>query len=148
MKIKLNTRLNIDQDYRIFFIFMTLILVGMYILSLVQNPALHQFWLAALFTLLTTVHIALHWTVIGIIQKPSRQIWYILSQGLLAFVISYLSNNTGMVFALYMAMIGETIGFLGLNRWSVLSTLYFLGLAVLNFILFTNSSLSTARPRK
>src|SRR5512145_1318028 len=143
MKTKSNPRLNIDQDYRIFFIFMTLILVGMYLFSLVQNPTLHQFWPAALFTVLMLVHLLLHWTVISLIQKPSHQVWYILGQGLLAFAITHLSNNTGMIFSLYMALIGETIGFLGLNRWSALSTLYFLGLSGLNFILFTNSDLST-----
>jgi two-component system, NarL family, sensor histidine kinase YdfH len=144
MHAKSNTHLNIDQDYRIFFIFMTLILVGMYIFSLVQNPAMHQFWSAALFTVLMAAHLTLHWMTIRIIQKPSHQVWYILGQGLLAFAITHLSSNTGMIFSLYMALIGETIGFLGLNRWSALSTFYFLGLSVLNFILFTNSSFSAA----
>jgi NarL family two-component system sensor histidine kinase YdfH len=144
MNAKPNTRLNIDQDYRIFFIFMTLVLVGMYIFSLVQNPALRQFWLAALFTVLMLVHLLLHWMVVRIIEKPARQVWYILGQGLLAFAITHLSNNTGMIFGLYMALIGETIGFLGLNRWSALSNFYFLGLLVLNFIIFTNSGLSAA----
>jgi NarL family two-component system sensor histidine kinase YdfH len=45
-----------------------------------------------------------------------------------------------MVFSLYMALIGETIGFLGISRWSALSTLYYLSLSLLNFLLFTNMS--------
>jgi len=144
MKPKTNALFQIDQDYRLFYIFMLLILVGMYLFSLIQNPALRQFWPAALLTLLMVVHLGLHWLTVRIIQKPSRQVWYILGQGLLAFAITHLSDNPGMVFSLYMALIGETIGFLGLNRWSVLSTLYFLGLAVLNLILFTNANLNTA----
>jgi len=132
------TRLQIDQDYRIFFIFMTLILIGMYFMSFAQNPALRQFWNGTLFTILMVIHVALHWLVIRIIQTPIRKTLYIISQGLLALIITHISRNTGMVFALYMALIGETIGFLGISRWSALSTLYFLALSLLNFAIFTN----------
>jgi NarL family two-component system sensor histidine kinase YdfH len=124
--------------------FMTLVLAGMYFSSLAQNPALRQFWPATLFTVLMATHIVIHWMVIRIIEKSSRQVWYILGQGLLAFVITSLSGNSGMIFGLYMALIGETIGFLGLSRWSLLSTVYFLGLSVVNFILFTDFNLTTA----
>lgn len=144
MKPKLTLSLKVEQDYRIFFIFMTLVLGGMCILSLVQNSALHQFWLAALFITLTIIHILIHWLVIHIIKVPARQPWYILGQGLLAFIITQISGNTGMIFSLYMALIGETIGFLGITRWWLLSTAYFLGLSVFNFVLFTDSNLSTA----
>ena len=128
----------VEQDYRIFFIFMTVILIGMYFMSLAQNPALQKFWNGALFTLLMVVHIALHWLVVRIIQTPKRKALYIIGQGLLALIITHLSQNTGMVFSLYMALIGETIGFLGISRWSVLSTLYFLALSLLNLAIFTN----------
>jgi NarL family two-component system sensor histidine kinase YdfH len=144
MNPKPQTRLQIDQDYRLFFLFMTLVLVGVYSLSMIQNPGLHQFWPAALFTTLMAVHIFLHWRVVQIIQKTSRQVWYILGQGLLALAITSFSGNAGMIFSLYMALIGETIGFLGLNRWSLLSTAYFLGLSLLNFFFFTDSNLITA----
>jgi NarL family two-component system sensor histidine kinase YdfH len=133
-----NTRLKIDQDYRIFFLFMTLVLIGVYFLSIAQNPLLKQPGLLILFTALMVTHIVLHWQVIPLIQTPQRKLIYILVQGSLAFVITHISKNTGMVFGLYMALIGETIGFLGINRWSVLSTTYFLALSLTNFIIFTN----------
>jgi len=138
MKTKKESPLKIEQDYRIFFAFMTLVLIGMYFMTLVQNLTLRQSWLAVLFTILMVVHIALHWLVIRIIQVPSRKLIYIIGQGLLAFIITYLSQNTGMVFSLYMALIGETIGFLGINRRGILSMLYYLALSLINFILFTN----------
>jgi NarL family two-component system sensor histidine kinase YdfH len=84
------------------------------------------------------VHITLHWLVVRVIQTSSIKTLYILGQGLLAFFITQLSHNTAMVFALYMALIGETIGFLGINRWGVLSTLYYMALSLINFVLFTN----------
>jgi len=132
------THLKVDQDYRIFFLFMTAVMIGIYILSLNQNADLRQPALASLFTLLMVVHIVLHWMVIPIIQVSIRKVIYILGQGILAFVITHISRNTGMVFALYMALIGETIGFLGINRWSALSTLYYLALSLTNFVIFTN----------
>lgn len=128
----------VEQDYRIFFVFMTMVMIGIYVLSLVQNPNLLQPVTAILFTVLMIIHVTLHWMVVPIIQVPRRKVIYIIGQGLLAFFITYLSRNTGMVFALYMALIGETIGFLSINRWSALSTLYYLSLSLTNFIIFTD----------
>lgn len=138
MKAQKESPFKIEQDYRIFFAFMTLVLIGMYFMTLAQNLTLRQSWLAVVFTILMVVHVALHWLVLRIIQTPSRKALYIIGQGLLALVLTHLSQNTGMVFSLYMALIGETIGFLGISRWSVLSTLYFLALSLLNLIIFTN----------
>lgn len=128
----------VEQDYRIFFGFMTVVLAGMYVVTISNNTALHQFWYGAPFTVLMVIHISLHWLVVRIIQVPRRKVLYIVVQGLLALLIAAMSRNTGMVVALYMALIGETIGFLGINRWSVLSTLYFIALFLLNLVIFTN----------
>ncbi len=138
MKTQKISPFKIEQDYRIFFSFMTLVLIGMYVMTMFQNSSLRQSWLAVLFTILMIVHIALHWMVVRIIQVPSYKAIYIIGQGLLAFVITHLSNNTGMVFSLYMALIGETIGFLGISRNGALSTIYYLILSLINFVLFTN----------
>jgi len=138
MKTQKESSLKVEQDYRIFFIFMSVILVGVYFVSLANNTALHQFWMGALFTILMVSHIVLHWMVVRIIQTPKRKALYIIGQGLLAFIITQFSQNTGMVFALYMALIGETIGFLGITRWGALATLYFLVLSLTNLAIFTN----------
>ena len=138
MKTRKEFSLKVDEDYRIFFIFMTLIMIGMYIVSVMNNPSLRQFGYGALFTIFMVIHIVLHWTVVRIIQTPNRQAFYILGQGLLAFIIIQISQNTGMVFSLYMALIGETIGFLGITRWGLLSTLYFIALSLINLVIFTN----------
>jgi two-component system, NarL family, sensor histidine kinase YdfH len=129
-----------DQDYRVFFVFMTLVMLGMYILALVENPALRQPGWAILFTSLMLLHVALHWTLVlsPVLHTPNRRLLYILGQGLLAFIITYLAQNIGMVFALYMALIGEALGFLGLSRWSLLATLYYLSLSLINFLLLNN----------
>ena len=128
----------VEQDYRIFFAFMTLVLTGMYGMTLVTNPSLRQSWVVLPFTILMAVHIILHWMVSRIIQDPSHQAPYVIGQGLLAFILAYLSQNTGMTLALYMALIGETLGFLGLTRWGALATLYYLSLSLISFLLFSD----------
>ena len=136
MQMKSSPR--VEQDYRIFFAFMTFVMVGMYIWSLIAQPNLRTSWLVIPFTLLLAIHIVAHWNANRIIQNRRRVIWYILGQSALAFVIVNLSGNIGMVFALYMALIGETIGFLGINRWGILSVIFYLALSLANFLLFTD----------
>src|SRR5512141_470383 len=138
MKTSKESPFKVEQDYRIFFTFMTLVLIGVYVMTLIQNSTLRQSWVVIPFTILMIVHIAVHLMVIRIIQVSARKTLYILVQGVLAFLITQVSQNTVMVFALYMALIGETIGFLGINRWGLLSTLYYLLLSLVNFVLFTN----------
>ncbi|MBI5353143.1 MAG: sensor histidine kinase [Chloroflexi bacterium] len=139
MQTKTSNRVKVEQDYRLFFVFMTLIMVGMYVVSLIENPALQKFWPAALFTILLTAHITLHWIVIRLIQTPVRKAAYIIGQGLLAFVIIQMSGNIGMIFALYMALIGECIGILGITRWAALTVLFYMALSVSNFGLFADT---------
>ncbi len=151
MQTKTSNRAKVEQDYRIFFIFMTVIMIGMTVVSIVTNPALQQFWLGTFFIILMSIHTVLHWNVTRIIQKPANRIWYILGQAILAFISIQLSENVGMVFALYMALIGETIGFLGVNWRGALAIIFFLVLSLANFMLFTNTAsaiywLATAIP--
>ena len=126
----------VEQDYRIFFAFMTFVMVGIYIETLIAQPNLRSSWLVIPFTLLLAIHIVAHWNVSRIIQNRSHIVWYILGQSALAFIIVSISGNIGMIFALYMALIGETIGFLGINRWGILSVIFYLALSLTNLILF------------
>ncbi|PKN95014.1 MAG: sensor histidine kinase [Chloroflexi bacterium HGW-Chloroflexi-6] len=136
MKLKLPTTTP-DQDYRIFFIFMTVVMVGAAIWSLAINPGLREPLPLIVFTTLMATHIILHWNVNSLIQTPTKKTIFIIGQGALAFVIVHLSGNVGMIFALYMALIGETIGILGLSRWSLLAGAYYLGLSMVNFNILT-----------
>ena len=126
----------VEQDYRIFFAFMTFIMVGMYVWSLIAQPSLRTSWQVIPFTLLLAIHIIAHWNVNRIIQNRRHILWYILGQSALAFVVVNLSGNIGMIFALYMALIGETVGILGINRWGILSVIFYLALSLANFVLF------------
>ena len=138
MQTKLSNHAKVEQDYRLFFVFMTVIMIGMTVVSIMNNPALQQSWLGTLFIILMSVHVILHWNVTRIIQKPANKFWFIIGQAILAFIIIQLSGNVGMVFALYMALIGETIGFLGVNLRGALAIAFFLALSLFNFIIFTD----------
>jgi len=140
MQTKPTSLAKVEQDYRLFFIFMTVVMVGMYVVSIINNPALQNFWPAILFTLLFTVHVILHWMVASLTQTPTRTTAYILGQGLLAFVIIQMSGNLNIIFALYMALIGESIGFLGINRWTALTLLFYLALSTASFVTFSGTT--------
>jgi NarL family two-component system sensor histidine kinase YdfH len=119
----------------LFFIFATLTFLVMYVWSLFVTPRLLEplwFWV---FTSLTLVHVGLHW-VLGFITEESRfRGVYVVGQGVLAFGITYLSQNLGMIFCLYFALIGESVGIFKRQRWVILSILYLLALSFLNFSL-------------
>jgi len=118
-----------------FFVFANTVFVVMYIWSLFTNPTLLQPGYFILFTSLTLVHIVLHWMLL-IIGEDERWFWpYVIVQGMLAFAITYLSLNLGMIFALYMALIGEVIGSSWRKTWITLAVIYFIVLSLTNYIL-------------
>ena len=123
----------VEHDYRIFFTFMTAVLAGIYILTLMDNPVLRSSWLVIPLTVLLLTHIIVHWNVSRIIEKRGGIIWYIFIQSALAFAVITISHNIGMIFALYMALTGETVGILKSNRWRILTVLYYLALSAVCF---------------
>jgi NarL family two-component system sensor histidine kinase YdfH len=129
--------LKVENETRFFVWFMTLVLVGISILSILQNPKLHKPGWLVLFVGLMIVHIALHWMLEAILQSRRGTIGYVVVQSLLAFSIVYLANNTMMIWGLYMALIGEGIGFLGLTRWGLLHSGYYLILSLGNYWIIT-----------
>jgi NarL family two-component system sensor histidine kinase YdfH len=115
-----------------FFVFANIVFVVMYIWSLLITPALLDVGNFILFTTLTLIHIGIHWSFL-IIGEDDRWFWpYVIVQGLLAFVIIQLSQNIGMLFGLYMALIGEVIGTGRRRTWSVFAIIYFVILSLIS----------------
>ncbi len=126
----------VDRDPFFFMGFLTLVVGTMYIITLVNAPELRQPVTFIVFTLLTGIHVILHWYLYRIAERsPAWVTGYIILQGLLAFVISVISGALGMVFALFMGLIGESVGLLGIKRWGLLALTYYL---ILSMICFTN----------
>lgn len=56
-----NSLTKVEQDYRLFTWFLTLVVVVMYIWALTENSSLRQPLIFILFTFLVAVHVLLHW---------------------------------------------------------------------------------------
>jgi NarL family two-component system sensor histidine kinase YdfH len=88
-----------------------------------------------LFTVLMVVHITLHWLSMRVL-KWGRVAVYLVVQSVLAFAIVSLGGSIGPLLAVYMGLIGETIGLLQEQpRWRIVAVVAFLGLSLLNYIL-------------
>ena len=118
-----------------FFIFANIVFVAMYFWSFTMNPALIEPGRFVVFTTLTIIHMCLHWTLL-VIGEEEKWFWpYVIIQGILAFAITALSQNLGMIFALYMALIGEIIGSGQRKSWTFSAVIYFIFLSLANYVI-------------
>ena len=127
----------VERDPNIFVWFMTLVVIGMYALTLNSQPTVRQPGILIPFTVLTIIHILLHWYLRKLVEHPPRILWYILIQGVLALVISLFSKNAGLTLALFMGLLGEAVGLFGLTRRGLLASVYYLVLLAINIIQFS-----------
>jgi hypothetical protein len=79
-----------------------------------QQPAP---WRLALYSALLVIHVGIHWFLERMIT-PRQILLYIILQGSLAFVIVLMSSSTQMIFGLFLPLLGEIAGLLGINRKS------------------------------
>lgn len=124
---------NVERDPRIFTVFMTLVMVTMFVVALIEKPDLRQSWQLVAFTVLMVIHIVLHWLLEKTTRiSPKLIIVYILLQGVLGFLICWMAELPAMIFAIYMALLGEVIGLFGLKLSSLAASLYYMTLAFIN----------------
>ena len=124
----------VDRDPRLFMAFLTLVVSVMYVFTLVTVPEVRQPITFIIFTLLIALHLTLHLFLEKILEQGSSWVTgYLIVQGLLAFAISMMAGTVGMTFALFMGMIGESVGLLGINRWGLLALAYYLALSMVSF---------------
>jgi NarL family two-component system sensor histidine kinase YdfH len=124
---------------RLFFLFLTLILVGMYIWALTDSPALDSVWKVVLFTALMNVHIALYWVAPWVYNHPRWLVPYLAAQGLVALSIGLLVRVVGITFGLYPGLIGLVIGMPTRRAWRALAVSAFIGLSLLNYVLINGA---------
>jgi len=124
----------VERDPNLFIWLLTLLVVFLYVATLVNVPSTRQPGILVIFTASTFIHIMLHWLLEKISTHPRRTLWYIIIQGILALIISSISNNLGMIFALFMGLLGEAVGLFGLTRRGVLAAVYYLILLAVNLI--------------
>jgi NarL family two-component system sensor histidine kinase YdfH len=128
------THLKVERDPDLFVWFMTLVVAGMYGLTLYNEPSARQLGVFIPFTILVVAHISLHWQLGKFIDGTPKLFWYIAIQGTLALAISIISKNSGMSFALFMALVGEGIGLFGVTRRGMLTAAYYLTLLAVTLL--------------
>lgn len=129
---------NLENDYRIFLWFLTLTTGAMYAWAVYNSPQLRQNpVLLVVCTVLLIIHITLHWFTSRIYKNQRLLTGYILIQGALAFVITLMTNILVMNFALFLGLIGEAIGMMGLSRGGLLGSIYYLALSLAVFLIFS-----------
>ena len=117
-----------------FFLILTGAFAFVYFQAVFSNPALHQQGRLAFFTGLMLVHIVLHWLSMRILKWGHVPV-YLVVQSVLAFSIITLGGSIGLLLALYMGLIGETVGLLGEKpRWRIVVVAALLGLSLLNYV--------------
>jgi NarL family two-component system sensor histidine kinase YdfH len=128
---------DVERDPNLFVWILTLVIAGLYAITLYSEPATRQ--LAALipFSVVIFLHITLHWQLGKITEQPSKLFWHILFQGILALVIVVYAKNIGMIFALFMGLIGEAVGLFRLTRRGLLAGIYYFILLVISLVQFS-----------
>ncbi|MBN1304114.1 MAG: sensor histidine kinase [Anaerolineales bacterium] len=124
----------VERDPRMFMWFMTLVIMVMYSATLISSQLFDRLWLLVAYTFLVVMHLVLHWTLEKAAGRPYLVTGYVIFQGLMAFIISWIGNDPGMVFALFMALIGESIGLLRFTRAGILAVAYYLGLLLFAYV--------------
>ena len=118
-----------------FFIILTFAFGFAYIQSIISNTGLREPGRLILFTILMIVHTILHWLSVRL-RKWNWVAAYVVVQCILAFGVVYLGASISALLALYMGLIGETIGLLREKpRWMIAAVTVLLGLSFLNYIL-------------
>ncbi len=123
-----------------FFVILTLVFGFVYVESIFSNPAVREPVRLITFTVLMNVTIALHWASVRL-QSWRWVAVYLVVQGELAFVITFLGGNLGPLLGLYMGLIGETIGLLREKpKWMIIAVAIFLGSSFINYVLLVGGT--------
>lgn len=118
---------------RPFFVLVVVSLLVTYGYSVLFTPALRDPLRLVLFTVLIIISGVLHWMFTTLRVDLRRLVPYLVLQGLLCFVTTLVGDNVSLAIGLYMMMIGEALGGLGINWRGFVATVYFLALSAVNF---------------
>jgi NarL family two-component system sensor histidine kinase YdfH len=121
-----------------FFVLVVVSLIISYGYSVIFTPALRDPLRLTIFTSLILIAGSLHWMFTTLRFERRGVIPYFLLQGVLSFIITVIGDNISLAIGLYMMLIGEGLGSLGLNRRGFAAMAYLLTLSAANFYLLLN----------
>jgi NarL family two-component system sensor histidine kinase YdfH len=121
-----------------FYILVQATLAVIYISSVYTSPVVRQPIRLLPFTVLMLLHGWLHWNSMRLAFDRRFLYPYLVIQGVLAFVMILLAGQAGLVYGLFMALIGEVFGLLGSSRTSFLIVVVYVVLSAVAYGLVVN----------
>jgi NarL family two-component system sensor histidine kinase YdfH len=123
---------------RPFFWILLLVIVFLYAISLYADPTLREPARLLPFTGLMGLHAALHWFVLPRLSRTSHILIYLAVQVTVVLILSFMTRQEGIVFGLFAALAGETVGIVETWQRALLTITAYLILIVLTFGLIWN----------
>ena len=131
---KTPTLINTQKETHGFLWFMTLVLVGVLVWAVIDEPKLQEARsIIPLFALLG-VHVFLHWKLYRFLEKPSLSYIYMVIQGAITLAFILITHNIGIVFGFSLALVGEAIGAYGISVRGILITLFYLLVSLASYL--------------
>lgn len=123
-----------------FFVMLTVAMLFIYFWSLADSPRLQNSpALVVVFTVLMIIYVVLFWLSPLWAMRQSQSVIYLIVQAALAFTLTMLVQNAALIFGLFVALIGVTVGMLGRTRWMLVAILLEVGLSAFAFVLVAGS---------
>jgi NarL family two-component system sensor histidine kinase YdfH len=120
------------------FIMVTFVMVVLYVTNILASSILNNPLRLIFVTLLFVLHLSLYWMILNFVQTEKRTLYYLIAQGLLAFVIVLLSENIYLAIGLFSSISGTAVGMLGRNRLVFMGVGFYIVLALLDGILLSS----------
>jgi NarL family two-component system sensor histidine kinase YdfH len=120
---------------RPFFWLVAVSLIITYGYTVIAVPEVREPLRFVVFTALIGLSGGLHWMFTNLRVTLRGVVPYLIGQGVLSFVLTVVGQNISLGIGLYMMMIGEALGVLGINWRGLLAMAFYLALSAINFVL-------------
>ncbi len=122
-----------------FFFMLTIAMLFIYYWSVKDSLRLQDPLVRLVFTVLMIIYVALFWlSPLWAMRRP-QAIIYLIVQGTLASTLTLLAQNTALVFGLFAALLGVTVGMLGRTRSMIVALLFEIALSAVVVVLIAGS---------
>jgi len=132
-----------DEDVRRvwpFFIMLTVAMLFIFIWSVNDSPRLRSSpALLAVFTVLMISYVVLFWLSPRWAERRPHAIIYLMVQSALAFTLVMIVQNVAMIFGVFAALVGVSVGMLGRTRSLVVAIALEMALSAVCFVLIAGS---------
>ncbi len=123
-----------------FFIMLTAAMLFIYGWSVNDSPRLQSSpVLLVVFTVLMIIYVVLFWLSPRWAGRRPQAVIYLVVQGALAFTLVMIVQNVAMIFGVFAALVGVSVGMVGRTRSLVVAIVLEMGLSALCFVLIEGS---------